>query len=701
MLVVASCLLFTWNAQTVFAADENKPEAPPPLLKRLQEAPVTEVERIPGPARSAVFNNTLLVPNPDGKTYDILLVYFSKYWGPNEIVIIDTATGKIQNIPQAQAMQWHLSPTVFTEGKLFISTMSEGLKQQINVYDPATDKLTIQAIDMPPELIGETHPLILGTDGMLYAGGTYEGKSQAAVCRIDPKTGETTLYGPLGPSHSPRPCWGYSCGADDTHVYVASGKTPWYLIACNRETGEQKTLITHSVEKGYLNVSQTDDGQGTVAMVREPGKPDLMYWLYRGEMFPLHVDGKATTPPWPGTAPKPVVMPPKPELFTRNATPGADGECEIWVRYAADRKEPTPGTEASPEEEGWKPFRYHVKTYPKTSFRLLELPDGRILGWGAEFGGPFMLDPKSDTATPLAGIGVSPYAFFASPETLYISGYPNSVTYAFDLDKPWKSKQERTLPNGKSTASDDATPNPRSLGHLNKFSGVHKVRNCTVGADGRLYLVGEWMRDGNGGGLAWWDPKTGEQGGFHEGMQDHPFRYVATVGRNIIISTNHAKQANLLVYDTTEGKIVRTIEPIPDIKGAGMIVGVSDTDLVGLTAKDKGFCLYRVNVETGERVYLKEFPDVPVEFRITGEQTEPFDFRLGPDGRIWTFLRYDTLVRIDPADGNIEIVGKLKDGGGRIAFSGNNLYLSSRTIEDLRKIPNCIAPEGPKTEVPK
>jgi len=59
----------------------------------------------------------------------------------------------------------------------------------------------------------------------------------------------------------------------------------------------------------------------------------------------------------------------------------------------------------------------------------------------------------------------------------------------------------------------------------------------------------------------------------------------------------------------------------------------------------------------------------------------------GPDGFIWTYLK-DVLVRIDPRDARIHVVGKI-DPVGSPTFVGNDLYFSGS--EQLRRIRN-VAP---------
>lgn len=76
----------------------------------------------------------------------------------------------------------------------------------------------------------------------------------------------------------------------------------------------------------------------------------------------------------------------------------------------------------------------------------------------------------------------------------------------------------------------------------------------------------------------------------------------------------------------------------------------------------------------------------PISMDLAGHQWEESDFRLGPDGRIWTFLN-EKLARINPDDGSVEFVGST-GRGGRLAFSGDDLYLGG--TERLRRIKGVV-----------
>lgn len=135
-----------------------------------QNAPDITVEDVIIPITNTHYDSMHMVPNADGLSWDILLVYMKEYGGPNEIVIIDTGTNEIQHIKQSDYMQWHMAGSVIApDGNLYIANIVRpDLTTALNVYNPVTNALELNAIPLPATLGGETNPIVLGTDGKIY-----------------------------------------------------------------------------------------------------------------------------------------------------------------------------------------------------------------------------------------------------------------------------------------------------------------------------------------------------------------------------------------------------------------------------------------------------------------------------------------------------------------------------------------------------
>jgi len=226
--------------------------------------------------------------------------------------------------------------------------------------------------------------------------------------------------------------------------------------------------------------------------------------------------------------------------------------------------------------------------------------------------------------------------------------------------------------------------------------GTVKNYATAVGGDGKVYFGGRWHRNGEGGGFSWWDPKTAKAGGMWREFSNYQISSLASTsnGKYIVISTVPVrdvtlhkptpKQGKLFVFDTSRGEIVRECEPFKNSAGTGFIVGAGGDRVLGMTAApggEKGSVVYGVHAGSGEVAFVKKIP-FPMDVRIGSNQREPWDYRLGPKGHLWTYINR-VLVRIDTKNASVRVIGK-PPRGGRLAFSGGDVYLSGS--EHLRRI---------------
>jgi hypothetical protein len=720
---IAAAALALSLALAAHAADW-KAAAQPNLLDLAAKAPALKVEELVAPVRSARCDNNYFIPNADAKGWTLIQVYYRAYGGPNTLVIMNTATGAVKQVPTERGFNFHLAPGVIApNGKLYISILGARGRVQICVYDPKTNDLKLNAIKMPDDILGETHPLTLGLDGKIYAGGGHPSKA-AAVVQIDPDTNTATSYSPLGPTHEPSDCWNYSMAADDRYIYVASGKVPWYLVAYDRQTGKAETLITTERVDGYISIGRAEGGC-TAAVTKGIGAPTAdraFYWLYQGKAI-LKKDPKEA-PPWPAPPAKAKpALPEKPEITLAAAVPGPKGECTLWYRLPQDKPKAAPAKAAKkpaaaekgegageeaieppPDDEtmlaeGWKAFRYTVPIYPMDIYRIIETPDGRIVGTAGSYEGNFIYDPKTGKADHPGKIHLSHYATALLDGKLYMSGYPTSPLYCYDPDKPWTANTR--VGGAKVLPETDPRSNPRLLARM-EDSGCHKMYSGALAA-GKLYFGGRWYRNGNHGGIGWYNPASGKTGGLWRDLSNYQVNFItpADEGRLIVISAHRVddtvlgkpkpEQGALFFLDTATDKLTgEKLEPFPKIKGPGPIIGLSGARVLGWTENPddpKSSILYGLDAVERRLLFRKDLP-WPLPVKIGSNQTERWDFRLGPDGNIWTLVEDGKLlVKIDPADASLQVLGKLPSGG-RLAFSGKDLYLSGD--DNLRRIKGIV-----------
>ena len=679
----------------------------PDLEQALESARVLQTESLGEPARGVNVWERWMVPNLDGKSWDVLQVYFKEYYGPTWLYAIDLGSGAVRKQRLPDGHQFYLSGRALGfDGKYYIATPSRKTwSMGLFVYDPATDAVEDRG-EIVPGLGGEVRPLVVGPDGRIYGTGTRG--NRVGLYIYDPKLGKVVKdFGAVGPSH-PNGAWSrYVMGVDDTHAYIASGMVPaWYLVAVNLTTGDQKVLLESPTEQVMDIIEHFPS-----AFARLPqgnGAPDKEYWLYHGQAMLM----TNSMPPWPRQASPWDKAVPKPEVYFDQIDPDADGNAVLWSRAREDpRTEEPKGTanenrKAKPEDRSWRATRLEgVETYPHRINPLSVLPDGRLYGTGDDYAGTFIFDPKTGQTTYCGPrTGLAPYTTILAGGKLYLSGYSGGHLFVFDPARAW------TLGKGGppgDPAPDQADPksNPRYLGDFDRTTRVGLMHGSALGADGRIYFGGFGLRHYTGGGFGWYDPRTGKLDGFWRELSGYAVQWItaALEGRLIVISTiraadelNHhqaPEEARLFVYDVNAGQIVRKIAPIPRGHTTGLIAEVTPGRLLGLTSdpehRDRSV-LYGVDVTSGEVLFSKGLPSpVPRDAHWphwVDPSYEYHAFGRGPDGFVWTCLE-DVLVRIDPTDAGVRVVGKM-DPVGWPTFVGRDLYFSGN--ESLRRIRSIV-----------
>ena len=589
------------------------------LKSLLAKAPVVAVEDVCQPVKSAVFfpGNITWVPNPDGKSYDVIIPYEQQYGGPASVAIIDLGSGqvKVENYPRE--LGWHMVGWVLgRDGKCYLSQLNyaRGLQVEISIYDPAANQMKLRAFATPSTLHGETHPIAVGADGKLYAGGSHPSAATACIM-VDPATGAVTDYGACGPTHEGG-CWAGNIGADETHIYIASGRVPWYLVTVEKTTRHAKVLARTDTVDGSVQVRQGTSGV-TASVAEGKGKPRRDYWCFKGEIIPQNQPC-----PWkegPATSPRRIWQersPAKLESYLGNVAPPPDGQCELWLK--AD----VPNAAKDPAFPGWSCIRYQVETYPQVTERVIETADGRIFGTGGNYSGHYLFDPASGSRQYLGKTGLSHYSTALADGKIYMSGYPNAPVLCYDTAKPWTLAMRGQGPGSRTIAIQDPQSNPQRLCYLRK-SGCHKMYASAVGKSGCLYFGGQWIRDGDCGGIGWWDPEQQQDGGFWESLSNQQlcFMCAAAEGRYIVISTLRRadpvlgkpkpNEGRLFILDDGTRKIVREITVVEGVRGPGPIAPAGGHRIIGWTndpADAKGSILYGVDVETDEVCWKKQLP---------------------------------------------------------------------------------------------
>ncbi|MFO7535277.1 MAG: hypothetical protein R6X19_06295 [Kiritimatiellia bacterium] len=665
----------------------------PDLGKVLAAAPQLPTEQVGKPMRSTTRGSLMYAYDRKRGHVHLLQWYFRAYPGPTTGVIINTGTGDIKTVAIPDNLQIHMAATqIGPDGKLYIVTpwwyQAERKGMNLFVYDPTDGSFEDRGV-IAPQLGYEHRQLIIGTNGKLYGASTYPGRWQAGLFEIDTETGKVTDFGPFGPAYTPA-CWSWGLAADDTHAYVYTVHNPRRLIALNRETRQSEVLLTAKNDGGKIGLRQHRHGVSVTAEgLIDAGQEKGRYWLLNGKLIPRTDDN----PPWDGPLdgkPRVEFPPDLIEVFTENTMPLPDGTAEIWYRGA---KAAAVSDTAVAEDRGWKRARFQVSVYPIRTQYAVELDDGRIFcGSSGYHGGYFVYTPATGETEFLGKLsGLSQYARIVHDGKVYMSGYPSSPLYIYDPTKPWTANKWLE-PGQRAPDAFSRQNNPWFALRLRAFAGTHYARSATRAADGKIYFGGEWARDGAHGGLSWWNPKEEKGGGFWEDLSNAAVTDLTTsdTGRLVVIATRPAtdrllnkpalEQGRMFVFDTTAGAIVRHFDPLPGFDNLGRIADAGGSRIIGLAADPESrgqSVLYGVDVASGRLVFRKTLSSPPAG-----------DFRVGPDGWVWTFLG-SALVRIDPRNAQVDVVGKTASQG-HIAFSGGDIYISGG--ERLERIKGAYRP---------
>ena len=666
----------------------------PDLFDRLAKAPTLTPEDLDKPARGVTSWTFMMAPNPDGKTWDALQWYFATYGGPTWLYAVDLGTGEVKKQRFPDRRQIHMcGQELAPNGKYFIVTPDWKTGMELYVYDPATNTLEEHGV-IVPKLAGETRRTALGPDGMIYGTGSYQDSKKAGAYQLDPNTLKVRDYGPIGPSHAPNGAWGYWIGVCDTHIYVASGKMPWYLVAVNIQTGAEEVLLKTPLGNNDMRIRGYAGGATCIVSGQDVAKQE--YWLYHGKATPKKADDK---PPWTAFAMPSSKAPPRPKVYRGQVDPDADGNAYLWFRTpeAAAKAPKTPTPEATAEDLGWQRIALgQVETYPRPIHRLAALPDGRLFGTAQAYIGRFLFDPKTGKGTPLGNGGPSIYAMAPFGDKLYMSGYASAPVCEYDPARPW------TLLRGGPPGQDpppinSKESNLRQITALFKQTRIKKVMSAAVSADGRVYFGGVGSRDYAGGGLGWYAPETGKPGGMWEPFRAYRIYWLAPAldGKQLVCSTKVSRDektneapasAKLFVYDTETDAVLCEIVPVENAPKSGPCLEVSPGRVIGITDDPEvknGGILYGVDINTGEVLFRRKLPRT-LRFDWSHGVSQSWDFIKDAHGNIWTYLDYNVLVRIRPADAHIEPIGRVKRTG-KLLFVGDDLYMAG--AEAVRRLP--------------
>jgi|GEM_PF-4209847 len=687
------------------------------LAEELAQAkPANVVELMDGP--QTVLDKTYFwFLNPDGKTWDLLMLYNPGYLGPHVPFVLDTGTGQLIEKPDLVGFNFHLVSSDEVDGIHYFKTMTNnrgnGHKQGEAVwsYNPATNEFKLAGRPLGPTVSSsEANRWIKGKDGQFYGAGHLTDKSQVVAWRFDPRTMQSEMH-PLAPWHK-NLTWMYShLVLDGDWLYVEAGNRPWHIWAFNFKTHEKKTLLTTGNFIGDVYTirwasmvpeSKREERQGYRIEVTEPAGSSVTearktyYWIKDGQITPVTDD--SDTPPWSQEkhvayrAPRSrTKSPAKPEVI-RTAPDPHTGEVVLKWRY------PDAGYDAPTGE-----VKYTVKRYNKTIRRLAPLNNNRLFALAESYGQAVVYDLNTNERIALGDSSLSTYSMTSRGHQVFMSGYPSTQIWVYDDRRPWTFREVMNLTNTKENAiepfsqmDESSSGNPTFAARLGKQYHIHMpFAGTVIGADGGVYTAGAIIRIGNAGALAWWNPQTGEEGGLLAPFSAYRPYWLTGVpddqsqNRYIVLTTkptpddNDASytpdRARLFVFDVNTKSITHLVDTPDNMKALGPVTHGGPHVAVGMGRGNEGTRLYALDVRTGKMLWTRPVPfNAQTSFALV-RRNAGTNLYTAPDNTIWSIWD-DVVVNINPQDGQVKVVGRIPKGTtGDMVFMNDRIYLGGST----------------------
>ena len=709
------------GAAEELTAHQWRPAAQEDLGEQFAEAPVLELtDVLPGPTR-VFYETPYWAPNADGQSWDGIFIYQSAYFGRKEVVIHDFGSGETHRqtlstgggetaLTSAQFTA-HIREAFFVDGKLFIQVLADapiggGWTLMVLAYDPAQNRFVHASLPFGDEIV-RAGRWVLGDDGMIYGLGWTADNRAFIPYRIDPTTFEVKRYAAFGPANEHRRQMYMNAVMVGDWLYAKVGSRPWRLVGYNFAEQRGRVLATTKPILGdHRTIWVGLNEHGVAARVRQPAEiadldafnpEETNIWINDGRVYPR--EQADATPPWPdvqtfrdpyrwGGPTKSLEHQPQPappEVDRHSMTPNAEGRVEL--RYRPQ------------DSESWQTVAFDVQRYPGVVRRLVEIDDHRLFATDESYGQAVIFDLAKQQTLRIGDLAdLSVYSLTAHGDKVYAAGYPSCRLYEFDVNRPF------TLEQYAPAASPDEVPvplNPRELAVMMEHNHVHTPLGGThVGADGRVYVGGLAVgRRYNGGGLGWYDTKTGEVGGVWKPFSAQRIYWMCTAdeGRYIVSTTKPTQddqnpaftpdQGLMFVWDTKTHEFTHQIAPPDGVGRFETIAAAGD----GLVMSYTGAALYGVDIDAGKVLWSKPVPAAtPGSFAAV--RRHRYAFRRGPDGAIWALMgaRAPVLVRINPRTAHVEVLGRLPDklGPAQLAFCNGAVYLAGsaylRRIEGVR-----------------
>jgi len=696
---VLVCLALVATAEEGSISSQNTDLEPIPGLAEAEPLDVEFIGDMPG---KVIVEQLGPYKIPGTDDYVVLLSNYSKRGFPDVgkkvfFRSLKLRSGTLREHPPVGALNTNIHKQFLWNGKLYVP-LNVPTPDALAIYDLTADTLTT-AKDLFVEPNRGPFSFCPAEDDTIALGTA----SPPEISLYDTKTGKVTKYGKVGP---PGAGYVYTITQNNDFIYGATrGQAPWHVVAINKKTGE-KTVALEVPQGGYLSVGAWG-GRCTARASMSDGKKGkrVIYGL---------VEGKAVVQEEPPAPQKRSKREPPPEILIDDTTALATQEVTIHWRSPEDKPEKEDPS-APAEENGWKRLTIKARVSGVLIHRVVSLDGKTVIATASPYGQMVTYKTKSGEFEMLGRpTSLNVYSMASDGEHAYISGYPGMGFARIDFGRPFTT--DKSYPGKPGIPWADGRANPRMMMRLGDIvAGAHCGVFMYPGADSRIYTCGMCFRHNAGFALGWYDPQTEKFGKFDDAMLKH--QQVAWMtplegGKKFAVATRvqykeykggtAPKCGRIFLFDTAEQKFMRVYEPLPDVQKLSCLADVGDGKLLGIapTSLRRGSptlltIVYLLDLASGKairkRTYQGQMVGAVDKFDTP---RKGHDFITGPDGFVWTMMGRESmtgttaLLRINPKDLSVRVVGTVTGDWNRFIFIGNDLYLGG--ADRLRRIRGIV-----------
>jgi hypothetical protein len=522
--------------------------------------------------------------------------------------------------------------------------------------------------------------MIEGDNHLIYIGQCCHGN----IDWYDPATDQKGNFGSINDYH-PETYYRYAyfLGADPNYVYasVRDQYQGWSLTAIQMDaSGKIKLaeknlwanlpMLTTSGENVFLPIKKGLDGSWYVHSSYGSNYPSPEV----GEWYKL--DG-FNDPVLQGSAPSLWPSPAYPVTWI-NQLPGL---VDSGTNGLASASWTIGGQNRSSTAQ------FKMAPYPIQRIFASSSDATKILGWAAPYGGVFSYDIQNDKTnylnTGMRQTG-SYYDALFSGNFWYLSGY-TGVFQSFDWGKVYIGYSQWRAEN-------NPVPLPIDLD-----SQAHYLYRMAEGANGEIFLGGQWERTDTGSSLGWYNIQTKARGAEKAAFHDYNLADLVAIegGKRIVFSGGSyvsGVQNALIVFDAATKTVERTI-PLGTREAGKLMEGTNGTLI--MINKQNPASVYKIDVNSGQILAESQISGVPF-----GGRRYCYDALVkGPDGFGWLYVD-DDLSRINPETLEVQKIIENAGSAGNPVFIKNNqnnfdVYLDGGSplagaVNRIRKIENVL-----------